>query len=125
MARKTVSVALLLFKTNFRNMVSTVPREVRQAWNTEMEDILHDTGNYKGYSYLDHNQVPPGEKPGIRTDREGFPDFSDTDPTRVCFGVSDTLRAEYAELRDRQAEHTERCLALNDPEGTKYLSPSL
>lgn len=57
-----------------------------------LEHVLHETGNYRGFQYLNKDQVPVGNKPGINTDDHGSPlndyglRFADTDDTRVVYG---------------------------------------
>ncbi len=62
----------------------------RRALVVTLEDILHETGNYRGFRYLDQSEVPPDNKPGINVgpDGEQLPyeqRFGETDRTRVCY----------------------------------------
>jgi hypothetical protein len=55
---------------------------------TFVEDILHKTGNYRGFRYLEQHEVPVNCKPGIRHPVVPGNDdkrFWDTDPTRVKY----------------------------------------
>ena len=66
--------------------------DMRQGMITMLEEILHRTGNYKGFQYLMQDKVPPGEKPGINCNSTGLIEstpeierFRFTDPTRVRY----------------------------------------
>lgn len=78
--RKTFNVEDFKKKINERNRHSTCSAEVRRGWNSVLSDVLMDTGNYKGFNYLNADQVPPGHKPGIipnyETGKHEFPDDS-------------------------------------------------
>lgn len=62
---------------------------VRQELIYVLEEILHRTGNYRGFQYLGKDEVPAGHKPGINWEPELFDNydtrFKDTDPTRVRY----------------------------------------
>jgi len=77
-AKKTFKVAELVTIVNVRNKLSTCEPEVRRGWNALLEIVLHETGNYEGFGFLNSTLVPPGHKPGITTDPETgahtFPD---------------------------------------------------
>lgn len=47
-----------------------------------LEEILHRTGNYKGYRTLHHDEVPEGSKPGVHIGLDYPERFHNTDPTR-------------------------------------------
>ena len=66
MGRKTFKVNEFRDWVNERNRTSTCAPEIRQGWNTALENVLHDTGNYRGYGYLTEDEVPAGQRPGIR-----------------------------------------------------------
>lgn len=83
MSRKTFSVEE--FKNNMNNMLanSIVDREVREGIIFSLEDLLHKTGNYRGFEYLLKSEVPKGELPGINGVFEDYDlNFKNTDNTR-------------------------------------------
>lgn len=63
----------------------------RAAMMMFVEDILHKTGNYRGFRYLEQHEVPKNCRPGIQpkiVDEEYEVEkdrFWDTDPTRVRY----------------------------------------
>lgn len=63
--------------------------DVRQELIYVLEDILHRTGNYRGFQYLGQDEVPADHKPGINWEPGLFEDpelrFAHTDPTRVKY----------------------------------------
>lgn len=65
MARKTVDVDAIRIKTNDMLALSTCSPDVRQGMIAVLTEILHSTGNYRGFSYLEAHNVPDGELPGI------------------------------------------------------------
>ena len=128
MSRKTINVAKLLFKTNFRNRSTTVDPDVRKGWNILLGEILHATDNYRGFSYLMPQNVPPGCAPGVNavdmataTMEEKF---DKTDATRITFCVSRELAAEYQALQDIQNADVEERKAKGDASAGKYLAPA-
>ena len=64
-ANNTVSVRHLVEIINRRNRFSREAATVRQGWNFIAEEILLQTGNYRGFNLLGPNEVPAGELPGI------------------------------------------------------------
>lgn len=102
MSRKTVAVAKLLFEVNRRNRVSTSTKEERRGWSSLLESVLHDTGNYLGFSYLGCDDVPPTSLPGIRWEGTGQASFKDCDDSRRCYYVGSDLRKEYEDLQAKQ-----------------------
>ncbi len=88
MARKTIEVETLQKKTNDMLRESHgVCKRYRESLCTLLESVLHDTGNYYGFRYLDQFQVRSDELPGIRCGDKGaqLPDderFVNTDDTR-------------------------------------------
>jgi hypothetical protein len=78
MARKTCYVRDLIEEVNRRNSVSTCPPDVRSGWNSLLDGVLHETGNYRGYTYLEARHVPVGQAPGVLRTETGnvFPDES-------------------------------------------------
>jgi len=90
MARKTIEVEAVRLQVNEMLRNSTCSPDTRRGMCSVLEDILHRTGNYKGFQYLGAPEVPEGEKPGIHWDKlrnDGIPDerFTDTDETRVKY----------------------------------------
>lgn len=53
MARKTFNVADLKARINRRLELSTCAPEVRRGMASVLEEILHDSGNYKGFQLLE------------------------------------------------------------------------
>lgn len=75
--KKTFSVYELLRIVNERNLKSICSADIRQGWNSLLEEVLHKTGNYSGYGYLEQKDVPEGCRPGIAKTSLGqryFPD---------------------------------------------------
>lgn len=62
---KTIKVETIVDMVNIRNATSTCSKQERQGWNILLESILHDTGNYEGFRYLDKSEVPEKQLPGI------------------------------------------------------------
>lgn len=84
MKRKTFDVADFKKTVNQVLFRSICAPEIREGWINALECVLHDSGNYKGYNYLNANDVPPGEKPGIRGENP-VSKFIDTDSTRRVY----------------------------------------
>lgn len=91
MARKTFSVKELIGTVNHRNRVSTCSEDTRRGWNSILADILHKTGNYQGFGYLEQHEVPEGQKPGI-IKGEGDQPHQFPDESRVFYYQSFKLR---------------------------------
>ncbi len=81
--RKTVAVDDLRSKVNHCLAESTCSPEVRRGMISVLETILHDTGNYRGFTYLE-SAVPSWE--GLH------PDYG----YKVGFKVEDETRRSYA-----------------------------
>lgn len=93
--RKTVNVEDL--KNTVNNILANMygdsegDARYRKGMMTILEDILHSTGNYRGFQYLGIHQVPKNQKPGINMGPDGHvPNdyglrFADTDETRVVY----------------------------------------
>ena len=97
--RKTISVA------EVRNTVNAIlkdaaydddkHRQYRMGMCLLLEDILHKTGNYKGYRYLLENEVPDNCSPGVNYEvnakghfvpcEDYTARFFNTDETRRCY----------------------------------------
>lgn len=88
MATKTFRVITLLNKINERNRESTCNPDVREGMNSILEDILHSTGNYEGFSYLDQREVPSGHLPGIIFDESEERNHQFPDDTRRTYFTS-------------------------------------
>lgn len=52
-ARKTFEVAKFKASVNQRLAVSTCSPEERYAMASVLESVLHETGNYRGFGYLE------------------------------------------------------------------------
>ena len=92
MTRKTFEVADLVDFAN--NLLKSGHQTSRFRWGVIgcVEEVLHATGNYKGYRHLSQNEVPDASKPGIRLDAEGnilpYPArFDDCDATRRQYNI--------------------------------------
>lgn len=105
MARKTFSVAALLFQVNSFNRKSTLSPDARKGCNSLLEGVLHATDMYRGFDYLGATEVPEGQLPGIRYDGIN-PSFADTDETRHSYYVASDLVAEYTKLVENQNKNT-------------------
>ena len=83
--RKTINVAEVRYTVNNILKDSAYDDDRHQQWRMGMilllEDILHKTGNYKGYSYLTQDEIIPDCRPGVRYEN-GKSNFVDTDDTR-------------------------------------------
>lgn len=86
--RKTINVDRVKeLVNNVCLMSAKEKKDVRQGSMNILEAILHETGNYRGFSYL--SDVIDGQ-PGVRHDANGillpYPErFENTDPTRVRY----------------------------------------
>jgi hypothetical protein len=93
MSKKTINVKELKEKVNGFLSQSTCNEDVRRGMICILENVLQDSGNYKGYDYLNQTQVPAGHKPGININIHGEDPFiydiverwKDTDNTRVKY----------------------------------------
>lgn len=89
MARKTFSVDALRDMVN-QMCKDSVPESqgIRQGAMLVLEQVLHDTGNYKGFRYLLEGECTG--QPGVNY-LNGLPHpdyqkrFENTDPTRVQY----------------------------------------
>ncbi len=77
---KTFEVEILKKKINSRNRQSICSADCRNAWNSILVDVLTETNNYVGFRYLNPDEVPAGELPGIDRTKETavnrYPDSS-------------------------------------------------
>jgi len=90
--RKTVDVSSTKDKVNEMLKISTCSPDVRQGAINVLEDILHSTGNYRGFRYLNSAEVPTGQIPGINGaciddgyDGDVVARFTNTDSTRAKY----------------------------------------
>jgi len=88
---KTIKIARLIEKVNTRNQRSTCLPEVRQGWNSLLEDVLLGAGVYAGFNLLTAAEVPPGQEPGIRG--EGL-NFTFHDESRRRYAIHHRLWSE-------------------------------
>lgn len=95
-ARKTVSVGEMLFRAN-TFMVRSAKEQVGERKGTFglMETMLHATGNYCGFGYLEHTTSVVDDKT--------VHDLGDE--SRVFFYVGTALRADYAKAEKASAEN--------------------
>lgn len=56
-ARKTIEVGTLLYRLNYFLASDKSTADEREVMCTFVEGILHDTGNYMGYRYLDTDEI--------------------------------------------------------------------
>ena len=56
-ARKTVEVGTLLHRLNYFLASENSTAEEREVMCTFIEGVLFDTGNYRGYRYLDTDEI--------------------------------------------------------------------
>ena len=90
--KKTIKVEDIVNSLNWQLANSHLTHEAnggRAAMMMFVEDILHKTGNYHGFRYLEQHEVPNGCRPGIQPKvTEGNVEkdrFLNTDPTRVRY----------------------------------------
>ena len=70
MARKTIEVGTLLYRLNYFLANDRGTPDEREIMISFVEGILHDTGNYRGYRYID--SPVEGEVDGLGTRRYYF-----------------------------------------------------
>ncbi len=91
MTKKTISVNEVIDRANKMLSESLGDSASREGIMMLTENILHATGNYRGFRYLIKNEVPDGRKPGINVDINGEyysnydQRFEDTDSTRIAY----------------------------------------
>ena len=56
-ARKTIAVGTLLHRLNYFLKNDRGTADEREIMISFVEGILHDTGNYRGYRYLDTSEI--------------------------------------------------------------------
>ena len=86
MARKTIEVGTLLHRVNYFLENDRGTAEEREVMCTFIEGVLHDTGNYEGYRYLDTDEI------------EG-------NGSRRFYFVSDRIDEDYAAAAELVAKH--------------------
>lgn len=69
--RKTVDVGSILYRLNYFLANDKGSVDEREVMCSFVEGILHDTGNYEGYRYLDAREYE-GEAEGLGTRRFYF-----------------------------------------------------
>jgi hypothetical protein len=91
--RKTIEISKLVEIANgiLQNSGSDCAG-IRQGIMNLVESALFETGNYKGFRYLDETEVGADSLPGIRdtaiSSTRGPDNFKDTDPTRIRYYYS-------------------------------------
>ena len=93
MSRKTFEVAALVdYVNSFLKDSEESRKQQRIGMMVMLERVLHDTGNYAGFRYLNQNEIPKESRyPGVWVDEDGvvlpYPNrFENTDDTRVQYG---------------------------------------
>jgi hypothetical protein len=89
MPRKTVNIEKIIEIGNKVLQNDTHDPEFRSGVKLMLENILHESGTYRGFRFLTQEEVPHGEAPGIHYE-DGLPApypgrFQNTDSTRVQF----------------------------------------
>jgi len=87
--RKTFKVLDLVNSVNERLRVSTCSPEARHGMCSLVEEVLHSTGNYDGFRYLNVGEVPRGHLPGVRA--AGIDEVND----RTIWEFPDETRRQY------------------------------
>jgi hypothetical protein len=82
-ANKTTSIAKLLLKVNNFLSNPNTSKDGRRAMSLMIEDVLHESGNYRGFSILEDSDISP---------------HSDASPVRFFYYISTKLENEYKEL---------------------------
>ena len=102
--RKTFPVNKLIENVNERNRLSICSAEVRNGWNSVLTDILMATDNYEGFRYLQSNEVPHGELPGIYDTAIGAESENWLAPVTITKSFPDYSRIEFI-TNDPQEAH--------------------
>jgi hypothetical protein len=87
-ARKTIAVGTLLHRLNYFLANDKGTADEREIMISFVEGILHDTGNYRGYRYIDG---PDGEVDGLGS--------------RRFYYVSSRIQEEYDAAAELIAKH--------------------
>ena len=88
LARKTIEVGTLLHRLNYFLANDRGTADEREIMISFVEGILHDTGNYRGFRYIDG---PDGEVDGLGSRRYYF--------------VSGKIQEDYDAAADLIAKH--------------------
>jgi glutamate dehydrogenase/leucine dehydrogenase len=72
MARKTIDVRLVVERANFALANPNIDQMEKRGVVNMIETILHETGNYKGFRYLNMYKEGDGYKWPHENDREYF-----------------------------------------------------
>lgn len=85
--RKTVDINAIIEMANTLLKESTSPagKHIRHGVQLLLEDILHESGNYRGFRYLNQSEVPEGDLPGIIWNGNDDGSHSFPDETRVQY----------------------------------------
>ena len=89
-ARKTVEVGTLLYRLNYFLKNDKGTAEEREVMCQFVEGVLHDTGNYEGFRYLDAREYE-GEAEGLGSRRFYF--------------ISSKILADYEAAADLVKKH--------------------
>lgn len=89
---KTISVEKIVKSVNSVLASSLHSREFRFGQMMLVENILHSTGNWRGYRFLLQSEVPSGELPGMVVN--GTVENTPID-IRFAPGQIDTTRIQY------------------------------
>ena len=73
MTRKTFDVDDLVDFVNDKLKNGLQTSKYRWGMIATLEEVLHATGNYKGYRHLSKDEVPEDRYPGINLDEDGNP----------------------------------------------------
>lgn len=86
-AKKNVSVAYVLDRANTHLKGNYGDHAFREGIIAMLKGVLHITGNYNGFVYLEAHEVPEGAMAGINSgvDLDYNAKFLNTDPTRVRY----------------------------------------
>jgi hypothetical protein len=58
------SLLTIVQLVNGRNRTSVCAAECRQGWNSLLEELLEQAGDYNGFAILTAAEVPQGQQPG-------------------------------------------------------------
>jgi hypothetical protein len=92
--KKTFNVDAYRTMVNECLALSECNADVRKGMLTMLEEILHQTGNYKGFQYLMQNQVPADQKPGIFVNFTGLIESTPVEE-RFDRNLTDSTRVRY------------------------------
>ena len=92
--KKTFNVDAFRKSVNHTLAISTCSADMRKGMIVMLEEILHQTGSYKGFQYLMQGQVVAGEKPGIYVNFTGLIESTPVDE-RFDPALTDSTRVRY------------------------------